>query len=103
MFWVEGSDPVSDPVGMYGARLDAETHIVSGASSAIQNLTKVIEGAGVHVDDLVLVPLASATAVTYEQERHQGVAVVDIGGSTTSMIVYDEGAVSHTACLPIAR
>src|SRR5436305_1605415 len=90
-YWIEGTDPVSDPVGMYGGRLDAETHIVSGAVSAIQNLTKCVEGAGVQVDEFVLGSLASATSVLNEQERLQGVAVVDIGGSTTSVAVYDEG------------
>ncbi|HEX6030318.1 MAG TPA: cell division protein FtsA [Tepidiformaceae bacterium] len=101
-YWVEGTDPVSDPVGMFGGRLDAETHIVSGAVSAIQNLTKCVEGAGVQVDDIVLESIASATSVIQDQERLQGVALVDIGGSTTSLAVFDEGAVAHTACLPIA-
>jgi cell division protein FtsA len=78
-YWVEGTEPVSDPVGMFGGRLDAETHIVTGAVSAIQNLTKCVEGAGVQVDDVVLESLASATSVLHEQERLQGVAVVDIG------------------------
>ena len=101
-YWVEGTDQVSDPVGMFGGRLDAETHIVSGAVSAIQNLQKCIEGAGVQVDDIVLESVASATSVLADQERMQGVALVDIGGSTTSVAVYDEGSVAHTACLPIA-
>lgn len=101
-YWVEGTEQVSDPVGMYGARLDAETHIVTGAVSAVQNLTKCVEGAGVQVDDIVLESLASGTSVLHEQERQQGVAVIDIGGSITSVAVYDEGTVAHTACLPIA-
>ena len=101
-YWVEGTDPVSDPVGMYGGRLDAETHIVTAAVSAVQNLTKCVEGAGVQVDDIILESVASATSVVREEERMQGVAVVDIGGATTSVAVFDEGAVAHTACLPIA-
>ena len=101
-YWVEGTEPVSDPVGMYGGRLDAETHIVTAAVSAVQNLTKCVEGAGVQVDDIVLESIASASGVLEEQERMQGVALVDIGGSITSVAVYDEGAVAHTACLPIA-
>lgn len=101
-YWVEGTDQVSDPVGMFGGRLDAETHIVSGAVSAIQNLTKCVEGAGVQVDDMILESIASATSVLYDQERLQGVALVDLGGSTTSVAVFDEGAIAHTACLPIA-
>lgn len=101
-YWVEGTDAVSDPVGMYGGRLDAETHIVTGAVSAIQNLTKCVEGAGVQVDSIVLESIASAAAVLTDQERMQGVALVDIGGSTTSVAVYDEGTIAYTACLPIA-
>ncbi len=101
-YWIEGNEQVSDPVGMWGGRLDCEVHIVSGAVSAIQNLTKCVEGAGVQVDDIVLESIASATSVLEEQERQQGVALVDIGGSTTSIAVYDEGSIAHTACLPIA-
>lgn len=101
-YWIEGTEQVSDPVGMFGGRLDAEVHIVSGAVSAVQNLTKCVEGAGVQVDDIVLESIASATSCLEEQERQQGVALVDIGGSTTSIAVYDEGSLAHTACLPIA-
>lgn len=101
-YWVEGTEPVSDPVGMFGTRLDAEAHIITGAVSVIQNLTKCVESAGVAVDELMLEPLAAANAVLDPQERAQGVALVDIGGSTTSIAVFDEGAVAHTACLPIA-
>lgn len=101
-YWVEGTDLVSDPVGMYGSRLDAETHIVTGAVSAVQNLTKCVEGAGVQVDSVILESLASATSVVDPQERLQGVAAVDIGGGTTSLAVFDEGAIAHTAVVPIA-
>ncbi len=101
-YWIEGTEPVTDPVGMFGGRLDSEVHIVSGAVSAVQNLTKCVEGAGVQVDDIVLECIASATSVLEDQERQQGVALVDIGGSTTSIAVYDEGSLAHTACLPIA-
>lgn len=101
-YWVEGTEPVSDPIGMFGGRLDAETHIVTAAISAVQNLTKCVEGAGVQVDQIILESLASAQAVLSDQERYQGVAVADIGGSTTSLAVFDEGSVTHSACLPIA-
>jgi cell division protein FtsA len=101
-YWVEGTEPVSDPVGMFGGRLDAETHIVTGAVSAVQNLTKCVEGAGVQVDQMILESLGAAESVLTEQERQQGVAVADIGGSTTSLAVYEEGMIAHTSCLPIA-
>ena len=100
-YWIEGTDPVSDPVGMYGARLDAETHIVTAAVSAVQNLTKCVQDAGVQVDELVLGSLAAATGALTAEERAQGVAAVDIGGSTTSICVYDEGSVAHTATLTL--
>ena len=101
-YWVEGTDPVSDPVGMFGTRLDAETHIITAAVSALQNLTKCVEGAGVQVDNIVFGPVAAAHSVLREEERQQGVALVDIGGSTTSIAVFDEGHVGHTVCLPVA-
>lgn len=101
-YWVEGTDAVSDPVGMFGTRLDAETHIITAAVSALQNLAKCVEGAGVQVDNIVFGPVAAAEAVLKEEERQQGVALVDIGGSTTSMAVFDEGTVAHSVCLPIA-
>ncbi len=100
-YWIEGTDPVSDPVGMYGARLDAEAHIVTGAVSAVQNLRKCVEDAGVQVDEIVLGSLASATGSLTAEERAQGVAAVDIGGSATSICVYEEGAVAHTATLSL--
>jgi cell division protein FtsA len=100
-YWIDGSDPVSDPVGMHGSRLDAETHIVTGAVSAIQNLVKVVEGAGVAVEDLVVEQFAAATCVLHEEEQSQGVVVADIGDATTSLAVFDEGAIAHTACLPL--
>ncbi len=98
-YWIEGTDPVSDPVGMYGTRLDAETHIVTAATSAMQNLRKCVEDAGVQVDEIVLGSLAAATGALTAEERAQGVAAVDIGASTTSICVYADGAVAHTATL----
>ena len=100
-YWIEGSDAVSDPVGMFGARLDAEAHIVTGAVSAVQNLTKCVEGAGVQLDEIVLGSLASALGALDEEERAQGVAAVDIGGSETAICVFEDGAVAHTASLPL--
>jgi cell division protein FtsA len=98
---VDGQDNVSDPVGMYGARLDVETHIVTGIDAAIQNLTKCVENAGVQVDGLVLEPLASAEAVLDEEEKQQGVVLADIGGGTTNIALFVDGSVYHTAVLPV--
>ena len=98
---VDGQDSVSDPLGMYGQRLDVETHIITGTVSAIHNLTHCIEGIGVQVDSLILQPLASAEAVLEEEEKRQGVVVADIGGGTTDVAVFLDGAVYHTAVLPV--
>lgn len=98
---VDGQDSVSDPLGMHGQRLDVETHIVTASTSAMQNLTKCVEGAGVEVESLILEPLASGEAVLEEEERKQGVVVVDIGGGTTGIAVYLDGSVFHTSVLPV--
>jgi cell division protein FtsA len=98
---VDGQDHVVDPNGMFGSRLDVETHIVTASTSAMNNLAQCVEGAGVRVDSLILEPLASAEAVVEAEELEQGVAVIDIGGGTTDIGVYVNGAIVHTAVLPI--
>jgi cell division protein FtsA len=100
-FVVDGQDHVSDPVGMYGQRLDVETHIISGLSTTLQNETKCVESAGVQVESLIVAPLASAEAVLEAEEKRQGVVLADIGGGTTDVAVFVEGAVCHTAVLPV--
>lgn len=98
---VDGQDDVVDAVGMYGSRLDVETHIVTAGGAAMQNLLRAVEGAGVRVDSLVLEPLASAEAVAQTEEMEHGVVVIDIGGGTTDIAVFQRGAVVHTAVLPV--
>ena len=98
---VDGQDHISDPVGMYGTRLDVETHIVTGIDSAIQNLTKCVENVGVQVDGLILEPLAAAESVLDEEEKEQGVVLVDIGGGTTDIALFIEGSIFHTAVIPV--
>lgn len=98
---VDGQDHISDPVGMYGTRLDVETHIVTGIDSSIQNLTKCVENVGVQVDGLILEPLAAAEAVLDEEEKEQGVVLADIGGGTTDIALFIEGSVFHTAVIPV--
>ena len=98
---VDGQDNVVDPAGMYGSRLDVETHVVTASSSAMQNLAQCIEGAGVRIESLILEQLASAEATVEREEMQHGVALVDIGGGTTDVAVFVNGAVVHTAVLPI--
>ena len=98
---VDGHDHVIDAQGMYGTRLDVETHVVTAGSSALQNLMRAVEGAGVRIDSLVLDPLASAEAVVDPEELEHGVVLCDIGGGTTDIAVFARGAVMHTAVLPV--
>ena len=98
---VDDQDGVREPVGMSGVRLEARVHMVTAATTAITNLKKCAERCGLYVSDVVLQPLASADAVLSEDEKEIGVALVDIGGGTTDIIVYVDGAVVHTSCIPI--
>lgn len=100
-FIVDGQEHVSDPIGMYGQRLDVDVHIVTGSVTAIQNLSQCIESAGVQIENLVFSPLAAAEAVLEDEEREQGVVLVDIGGGTTDIAVFVDGAVYHTSVLPV--
>jgi cell division protein FtsA len=100
-FIVDGQDSVSDPLGMFGQRLDVDAHIITVAASAVANVSKVVEAAGVQVDDLVLQPLASAEAVLTPEEKRQGVILADIGGGCTDIAVYVDGAIQHTATIPL--
>lgn len=100
-FVVDGQDHVTDPIGMYGQRLDVETHIVTGLSTVLQNETKCVESAGVQVETLIVAALASAEAVLDAEEKRQGVVLVDIGGGTTDIAVFAEGSICHTAVLPV--
>jgi cell division protein FtsA len=98
---VDGQDHVVDALGMFGSRLDVETHVVTAGSSAIHNLLRCVEGAGVRVDSLILDSLASTQAAVNPEELEHGVLVVDIGGGTTDLAVYVRGSVVHTAVLPV--
>ena len=85
---IDGQNGIKDPVGMTGARLEAKAYIVTGAVTCVQNLLKCCEKAGLDVIDIVFEPLASAEAILTEDEKELGVAVVDIGGGTTDIILY---------------
>jgi len=100
-FIVDGQEHVSDPVGMYGQRLDVETHIITGLSTVLQNATKTVESAGVQVESLIVSSLASAESVLEAEERRQGVVLADIGGGTTDVALYIDGSICHTAVLPV--
>jgi cell division protein FtsA len=101
-FIVDGQEDVREPLGMNGVRLEVKVHIVTGAVSSAQNIVKCVRRCGLEVRDLVLQPLASAQAVISEDEKDLGVALMDIGGGTTDLVVYTHGAIRHTAVIPIA-
>ena len=101
-FIVDGQEDVREPIGMSGIRLEVKVHIVTGAVSAAQNIMKCVRHCGLEVRDLVLQPLASAMAVLSEDEKDLGVCLVDIGGGTTDIAVFTNGAIRHTAVIPIA-
>lgn len=100
-FTVDGQVGIKDPVGMSGVRLEVETHIITGSSTAIRNLSKSVSEVGVKIQGLVASSLAAAESVLTETEKELGVIVVDIGGGTTSLLIYVEGAPFYTSVLPI--
>ena len=100
-FIIDGQD-VKEPIGMSGIRLEAKVHIVTGAQSAAENIIKCVRRCGLDVDQLMLNPLASSLAVLTEDERELGVALVDIGAGTTDVAIFTNGAIRHTAVIPIA-
>ncbi|PZP54208.1 MAG: cell division protein FtsA, partial [Azospira oryzae] len=101
-FIIDGQEDVREPLGMSGLRLEVKVHIVTGAVSAAQNIVKCVRRCGLEVRDLVLQPLASAMAVVSEDEKELGVCLADIGGGTTDITVFTQGAIRHTAVIPIA-
>lgn len=100
-FVVDGQDRVADPVGMHGQRLDVEMHIVTCGVNPMQNAVKCVEEAGLQVDTVIANPVAAANVLLRPEERTEGVVLVDIGGGTTDIAVFLDGALIHTSSLPI--
>jgi cell division protein FtsA len=100
-FGVDGQTGIKDPVGMTGIRLEVDAQIIFGLTQQIKHLTKAVYRTGIDIDDLVLSILAAGDVVTTSRQRDLGVAVVNIGGSTTSVMIYEEGDIMHTAVLPL--
>ena len=101
-FFIDGSDKINDPVGMYGVRLEANVHIITGSVACAQNLINCCQLAGIKVYDLVLEQLASACAVLSPDERELGVGMLDIGGGTSDLALYMNGAIRYTHVIPVA-
>ncbi len=101
-FVIDLQDGIKEPIGMSGIRLEAKVHMVTGSASAAQNIIKCIRRCGLEVDDIVLEQLASCNSVLTEDEKDLGVCLIDIGGGTTDIAVFANGAIKHTAVIPIA-
>jgi len=101
-FIIDGQDGIYDPVGMSGVRMEANVHIITGLVSAAQNIYKCVQRAGLEVSDMVLEPLASSYAVLDEEEKEVGIALIDVGGGTTDLAVFEERTIRHTAVIGIA-
>ncbi len=100
-FIVDDQEGIRDPVGISGSRLEVEVHIVTGATTSAKNLMKCVNRAGLDVVDIILQPLASSEAVLTEEEKELGVAMVDLGGGTSDLAIFSEGAICHSAVLPV--
>lgn len=99
---IDTQEGVKEPLGMSGVRLEAKVHLVTCAVNAAQNIEKCIRKCGLEVEDIILEQLASGYAVLTEDEKELGVCIVDIGGGTSDIAVFTEGAIRHTAVIPIA-
>jgi cell division protein FtsA len=99
---IDNQEGVKEPLGMSGVRLEAKVHLVTGATTAAQNIEKCVRRCGLEVDDVILEQLASSYAVLTDDEKELGVCMVDIGGGTTDMAIFIDGSIRHTAVIPIA-
>ena len=100
-FLVDDQDGVKEPLGMSGVRLEVEVHLVTGATTSVRNVVRSVNRAGLQVQDLVLEPLASAEAVISTEEKELGILLIDLGGGTTDVALFRDGAVWHTSSLPL--
>lgn len=99
---IDDQEGVREPIGMCGVRLEAKVHVVTGAVNAAQNIEKCVRMCGLEVEDVILEQLASSYSVLMEDEKELGVCMIDIGGGTTDIAIFTEGAIRHTAVIPIA-
>ncbi len=97
---VDYEEGIMDPIGMSGVKLEADFHIITAQTNAINNLNKCVQKAGLSVDNLILEPLASSLSVLSEEEKKAGVCLIDIGGGTTDMAIFHDGIIRHTAVIP---
>lgn len=99
-YTVDYEEDIVDPVGMTGVRLEADFHVITAQTNAINNINKCVKRAGLEIDNLILEPIASSMSVLSEEEKEAGVALVDIGGGTTDIAIFHENIIRHTAVIP---
>ncbi|RYD78119.1 MAG: cell division protein FtsA, partial [Sphingobacteriales bacterium] len=100
-YTVDAEHGIKDPIGMAGVRLEGNFHIITGQVTAAKNIYRCVTKAGLQVADLVLEPIASSEAVLTEEEKEHGVALIDIGGGTTDLAIFQDGIIRHTAVVPL--
>ena len=100
-FTVDGQNEIKDPVGLAGIRLEVTSHVIGASASAVRNLGKAVQQSGLNIDGIIFSPLASAKAFLTKKQKEIGVAIVDIGASSTSLAVYEEGTLLHTKVIPL--
>lgn len=100
-FTVDGQEGIRDPIGMTGIRLETDTHIISGATTSIRNLAKSINMVGINIDEIVFSGIASSYSVLTETEKELGVVLVDIGGETTDIVIFVDGAIAYSSVIPL--
>ncbi len=98
---IDGQSEITEPIGMYGGRLEANFHLVIGKITSIRNIGRCVKSAGLELAGVTLEPLASAAAVLSQEEKEAGVALIDIGGGTTDLAIFKDGIIRHTAVIPI--
>jgi cell division protein FtsA len=101
-FYIDGQDGITEPIGMNGVRMEANVHVVTGLKTAIRNLYTCVERAGLKVQDVILEPIASSYSVLSHDEKEVGVALIDIGGGTTDIAIFEENVIRHTSVIGIA-
>lgn len=101
-FTIDHQESIREPVGMAGVRLEAKVHIVTGAVGAAQNIVKCLKRCGLTANDIVLEQFASSQSILTEDEKELGICMIDIGGGTTDIAIFTDGAIRHTAVIPIA-
>jgi len=100
-FIVDGQSGISDPLGMSGARLECKVHIITGSITAVQNLVKCVEEAGLDIEEIIFGTLASSNAILSNAEKELGILLIDIGAGTTEIAIFVEGGLAYSAVLPV--